>query len=308
MTGQLILKSQNALSDLNALPDLNYYINRVEADGGVIYDKNALIEAFQFIYINNISEDQCFSALSAAWGVKYDNVGTVSKLYNLFHEDGDLLLNTETSTAPKLDTTTFVFPTVYFSGSVNIFGVSKGKFSITKNMVYASAFSIPTTGSYGASVQFPRQVFLNKVGFNADVSPTKSLEDYMFSRELYIRDATTNNAPATWQDSIYAYGSKYILGGATNLYSKFKPISSYIGKDVVEVYNGGSLLVSNNVAAANIKQSHLENINYYFGLIYDNNLTRIRYAIGHLAEAWVLTDTTRDVAIALSNRIKSKYP
>ncbi|MFK7016074.1 hypothetical protein [Acinetobacter baumannii] len=307
MAGQLILKSQNALTDLNALPDLNYYINRVEADGGVIYDKNSLIAAFQFIYANNITEDQCFSALSPSWGVKYDNAATVSKLYNLYGEDGDLLLNTETSTAPKLDKTTYTFPTVYFSGSVNIFGVSKGKFNINQNIVHASAFAIPNSVSYGASVQFPRQVFLNKVGFEADTSPTKSLEDYMVSRELYIRDASTNNNPATWQDSVYGYGSRYILGGSTNLYAPFKALSTYVGKDTIDLYLNGSLLATNTVASANIKATQLQNVNFYFGLLYDNSLTRIRYVLGHLAESWVLLDSTRTVAIAISQRIQQKY-
>lgn len=50
MAGQIVLKSQNAIDNLADLPDINYYINRVKADGGVIYNMNALLDVFAFIY------------------------------------------------------------------------------------------------------------------------------------------------------------------------------------------------------------------------------------------------------------------
>ncbi|HDX6108876.1 TPA: hypothetical protein RP438_004157, partial [Acinetobacter baumannii] len=46
MAGQLVLKSQNAVDNIIDLPDINFYINRVVADGGIIYDTNALLDVF----------------------------------------------------------------------------------------------------------------------------------------------------------------------------------------------------------------------------------------------------------------------
>ncbi len=69
MAGQIVLKSQNAIDNLADLPDINYYINRVKADGGVIYNMNALLDVFAFIYSKNITDSEVFSAINPAWGL-----------------------------------------------------------------------------------------------------------------------------------------------------------------------------------------------------------------------------------------------
>lgn len=111
--GALVLKSRNALSE--GIPPLDYsvYKSRVESDGGYIVDEQRTIEALKFLKQNNISTSQVLLGTSAAWGVKTNDEGVLTKLYNLGDAAGDLeanvgaptllTLNTEHSTAPALE-------------------------------------------------------------------------------------------------------------------------------------------------------------------------------------------------------------
>lgn len=87
----LILKSNSVFVGDELVSGYSAYINRVTADGGVVFSKNSVVDALIFAMENNLNVSNCFSATSINWGYK-EVGGKVVKLYNLFNPTGDLIV------------------------------------------------------------------------------------------------------------------------------------------------------------------------------------------------------------------------
>ncbi|MDO7454514.1 hypothetical protein Q5X70_08225 [Acinetobacter baumannii] len=304
MGQQLVFKSKNALTDLTAIPDFVSYKSRVESDGGVIYDQQAVLDVLQFIFQNSIPEIDILSATSAAWGVKFDPVTKViTKLYNLFNPAGDIIIQNGTMNAIH---TTEVDgkPSLYAGGSSTLYGYSSGKFAIA-NPIAHTIHHVPARSGYGASaLLFPLQTLFNKEGFDASTDPAKVSTDYVAVDQRLTRNATTNNDPNTWNESHRFWGASVGVDGNLNgsrigYASNSLPTGTFIYKDGAQS--------NSNSTAPNIKSTQQADQRLYLMSNFTAAGVRGNYYLGYIFENWLLNNGTDSIAKALSIRAKTKY-
>lgn len=307
MGQQLVFKSKNALTDLTGLPDFISYKSRVEADGGVIYDTQATLEAFIFIYKNNISDGNILSATSASWGVKFDAATKViTKLYNLFSEAGDIVMQ-GSSLKAVLSTEIDNKPALYAGGSSTLFGVSLGVFNNIKNLTLHTIHHIPVLDNYGAGAgtTFPITHILDKAGFDVSTDSGKLTSLFSSAYQYMTRDTITQNDPNLWKEAHRSFRGSVGVNG--NLYSSKVGYASIV-KDVgFDIYKDGSVSnYSNETSTGDTKQRNNQKI-YFLTQFQPNGLQQSYYYVGYIFENWVLNNSTADIAKALSIRAKTKY-
>lgn len=307
MGQQLVFKSKNALSDLTGLPDFISYKSRVEADGGVIYDTQATLEAFMFIYQNNINEGDVLSATSVSWGVKYDaTTKVITKLYNLFSGAGDIVIQNGTIKA-TLSTAIDNKPSLYAGGSNSLFGTSSGVFNNIQNLTLHTIYHIPVLASYGAGADtlFPIQQLVNKSEFDASTDSAKIISNYTSASHRLLRDSTSQNDPLLWRESHKSYSG--VVGVDGNLYTSKVGYASIVKNTGFDVYKDGVVSnFSNNAAVGTAAQKNNQRL-YFLTHLINNGSQVSSYFIGHIFENWVLNNSTADIAKVLSLRAKTKY-
>ncbi|MEI1686990.1 hypothetical protein V8P55_01735 [Acinetobacter baumannii] len=304
MGQQLVFKSKNVLTDLTAIPDFVSYKSRVESDGGVIYDQQAVLEALQFIFQNNIPEVDVLSATSAAWGVKFDPITKViSKLYNLFNPAGDIIIQNGTMNA--LHTTEVDGkPSLYAGGSSTLYGYSTGKFTVLNPLVH-TIHQVPVRSGYGASaLLFPLQTLFNKEGYDASTDSTKVSTDYIAVDQRLTRNSATNNDPNTWNESHRYWGASVGVDG--NLNGNKIGYSSIGLATGVNIYKDGALSNSSSVVPT-IKATQKSDQRLYFMSNFTAAGVRGNYYLGYIFENWLINNGTESIAKALSLRAKTKY-
>lgn len=307
MGQQLVFKSKNALSDLTGLPDFISYKSRVEADGGVIYDTQATLEAFMFIYQNNINEGDVLSATSVSWGVKYDaTTKVITKLYNLFSVTGDIVIQGGALKA-TLSTEIDNKPSLYAGGSSSIFGTSSGVFNNIQNLTLHTIYHIPVLASYGTVTDtlFPIQQLINKSEFDASTDSAKITANYTSAYHRMLRDSTSQNNPLLWRESHKSYGG--VVGVDGNLYTSKVGYASIVKNTGFDVYKDGVVTnFSNATAAGTAVQKNNQRL-YFLTHFSNNGSQALTYFLGYIFENWVLNNSTADIAKALSLRAKTKY-
>ncbi|MDC5023915.1 hypothetical protein OHW20_02480 [Acinetobacter baumannii] len=308
MAGQLVLKSQNAVDNIIDLPDINFYINRVVADGGIIYDMNALLDVFSFIYANGISEGEVFSAVNPAWGIKYD-AGTknVTKLYSLFDPVGDLEVKA-TSLPIKLDTTTYPFPSVYLGGSNGTYLKSLGLASNVENVGSAYAIVIPSLNDYGigAGTAFPVNVLWSAKNYG-ETGGGGSVTPYVAYSNIVQRPDTSNNTPAQWWQVYTAFGGTGTLGSSgSTLYQSARPFGAFFGPNNGKLFNNGTQLLTDSTVTVGPNQKN--NLELRLGgTVTNGGIAGSSYLLGSVIENWAMVNTSEEHMSAISKRINDKY-
>lgn len=297
MGQQLVFKSKNALSDLTGLPDFISYKSRVEADGGIIVNEQATIDAFMFIYQKGINEASVFSATNPSWGIKVAN-GLVSKMYSLFGDSGDMIANIS-DTLPRFDTSLAV-PTVYFVGSVRTYFKSKGVFN-SGIAASLSSIKVPVLSSYGT---IPPQFFPVSMLINPVIPSGETIIRPLHATQLF-RGNTTDNNPFNW--SKRATSTAGVVGSTA--------LSPYThGTNICAVSDGSTLKqIQSGLALGTLADNTLNiptrstNNSAYFGHAFGSDgVESSAYFLGHLAEHWVLV---KDVSAAadISIRLDALY-
>jgi len=302
MSGQLVLKSQNAVSDISDLPDIQYYIARVEADGGVINNRSELLEAFAFFYSSGVGSDKVVSATNPSWGIKKTEAGVVTKLYSLFGVIGDIVFATSGTIKPLYDTTNN-FPSVYFGGSVSCYGKLSGVFNVQSSVAIVTVNAVPTGVPYGESVTMPIGIIWSEKNYVADGA--SSTADYITVSRAIFRSAPTNTDPSTWWNSVAQ--SALTIGNfsvAPNV--KAKPIAAHLsvtsGLDIV-TENGA---VANRAASAN-NTRRLSDLTFLLGVSVSASGAASGAAVSHFFENWVVRDITIAQTQIFTKRVSTKY-
>lgn len=305
MSGQLVLKSQNAVDNIIDLPDINFYINRVVDDGGIIYDMNALLDVFSFIYANGISESEVFSVVNPAWGIKYDkNSGKVLKLYSIFNESGDMIVTNGTIPA-KLNSDLTV-PSVYFGGTMTTYMYSVGTVSDVDAFGAATAYLVPQLASYGSSTTFALGLLYSKIDHDAN-SQSGAASPYTAAAWTLSRPNSTNTTLTSWTNFASAWGATGSVGSnAITGYESAKPLSIYADSAGLKAFNNG-VLVTSDITVTQL-QTQKNNLGFWFGSsITANGDQASSYFIGHFFENWVLVNTDSEKLTKISERINDKY-
>ncbi|MBU0426226.1 hypothetical protein [Acinetobacter baumannii] len=307
MAGQIVLKSQNAIDNLADLPDINYYINRVKADGGVIYNMNALLDVFAFIYSKNITDSEVFSAINPAWGVKYDPAtGNISKLYSLFDPAGDLKAFGG-SLPIKLQNDLGV-PSAYLGGSQNTYLKAAGTVSGVETIGYATAAVIPQLSNYGAGAgtNFPLGLLWSREAHDA-ADPVGSVTPYVAASWYVGRPDTSNITLSQWTEYFSVFSSTGSAGSnALTGYENAKPLSAFADTGGLRVYkNGLQVLFDSTVTQTPIHKDKLELL--IGATVTGTGAPATTYFLGHFIENWVLVNTASEKMIEISKRINDKY-
>lgn len=306
----LVLKSKNSLAAGVAFPDFAEYKRRVLADGGFIYDEQAVIDAMLFSYANNIRG--VFSATSARWGVKLDGLGKPAKFYSLFNPLGDVEAVSLGSGHVAYDESTFAFPVLNLTNPLtSVLGAFKSK--VINGVNNAGTCLIARTPSVGGG-------YGNRLGFTVgalqdqiQVSPNPSEidKDRVFTSTTFARANSTDNNPENWWSifgSNNANGEVSTSGLLTGM-GVWQHTSSFNDNTGLYVYNNGSLLASDNSVTAPV---YKDNMAFEIGRVRSTNNTTGALAYtnsfyGFVAEAWCLVNTSKESMLALSLRASQQY-
>lgn len=303
MSGQLVLKSQNAVTDISALPDIQYYINRVLNDGGEIISEAELLEAFAFIYSSGLTSDHVVSATNPSWGIKKTSDGVVEKLYNLFDPVGDILFNASGAVKPRYDTTKN-FPSVYFGGSTTCYGKLAGLFDVTKSIATVTVNAIPFGVAYGTQLAMPVSLVWSEKNLKDDGATSTS--GYITMGRSIARPTTTNTNPAEWFNSITLEGLA-IGNASTAPNAQAKPIAAYYdpatGLDILGTT--GSVAHS---APASINTRRLTNLTFNLGVSANAGGTALAgNIVSHFFENWILRDVSINNTLLFTQRVNNKF-
>ena len=296
----LVLKSKNALDESVEPLDFTIYKQRVLADGGFIANEQAVKNAFQFCYQNNLTAAEVFSATSANWGVKLSGAKP-KKLYTLFGEAGDIDVTVGTPNSINYDTTSFSFPTIELKGS-SINGLkTKGVVSNVRSsgvFVIAKAPLLATGATYGSASGFAL----------ADLSDLSNSEsggvslDKRMNVLFYSRQNNTETAES-WTYSAYGYGLQgqiLTTEGLKNALA-WNKAATYLQANLMELINNGAVYLNDTSV---IEKQYINNLSFNIGRAKSSDVNT-NYAsplYGHVAEAWCLVNTTSNKMQALSTR------
>ena len=303
MSGQLVLKSQNAVTDISALPDIQYYINRVLSDGGEIVNEAELLEAFAFIYTSGLTSDHVVSATNPSWGIKKTSDGIVEKLYNLFDPVGDILFATSGTIKPRYNTTKN-FPSVYFGGGTECRGKLAGLFDVTKSIATVTVNAIPFNVTYGTQLIMPVTLVWSEKNFKDDGVTSPS--DYITIGRTIMRPNITNTNPSEWWNSV-AVGGLAIGSTNTAINEQAKPIAAYYnpatGLDILGPM--GSVAHS---GPANINTRRLTNLTFNLGVSINGEGSAFAgNIVSHFFENWILRDVSIENTLLFTQRVNTKY-
>lgn len=297
MGQQLVLKSKNVLTDLTGLPDYAAYKNRVEADGGIIVDEQSTLNAFLFIYQNNINEGDVFTAVNPAWGIKTSGTSVV-RLYSLFGEQGDMVSGVG-GTSPTLSSVNGV-PAVYLGGSNKTYLKSSGRFSSGVAASFA-AIRIPVLASYGPGMTTTVPVSML---VNPNLTPGETAIKTL-SISALARPSTANNNPLEW--SFKSFGGAAILGDPTTTpYQHGSNVGTISDGSKLSLMIDGSVIAS---AADVTTTDPLRNtdVQAFLGKTFTaNGSDSPTYFLGNIAEYWVLINNV-SASSAISSRLNSLY-
>lgn len=303
MSGQLVLKSQNAVTDISALPDIQYYINRVLSDGGEIVNEAELLEAFAFIYTSGLTSDHVVSATNPSWGIKKTSDGIVEKLYNLFDPVGDILFATSGTIKPRYNTTK-KYPSVYFGGSTGCYGKLASLFDVTKSIATVTVNATPLDAAYGTALSMPVSLVWSEKNLKDDGAI--STNDYITMGRSINRPTTTNTNPAEWFNSVTLGG---LVVGSTNtaINEQAKPIAAYYnpatGLDIL----GPMGSVAHSVPA-NINTRRLTNLTFNLGVSVNAEGSALAgNIVSHFFENWILRDVSIENTLLFTQRVNNKF-
>lgn len=297
----LVLKSKNALDGNVESLDFTIYKQRVLADGGFIANEQAVKNAFQFCYQNNLTSAEVFSATSANWGVKLSG-GKPKKLYTLFGEAGDIDVTIGTPNNINYDTTSFAFPTIELKAASTNVLKTKGVANNVKSsgiFVIAKAPLLSTGASYGTSGAFT-------LGELSELSDSASAAETIDKRmnALYYRRLTNTDVANAWHYLSYGYGlqgtiiTDNVLVNATT----WSKAATYLQPGLMEFLNNGTL-VGNNTTVK--EKKWINNLHFNVGVSRDPAKAPLVWSsplYAHVAEAWCLVNTTSDKMKILSTR------
>lgn len=302
MSRQLVLKSQNAVSDFSTLPDVQYYVDRVIAEGGTIGNTVELHEAFTFIFQNSISADKVVSATNPAWGIKKNAEGVVLKLYSLFDPAGDIVFNTSGSIKPRFNET-HNFTSVYFGGSSSCYGKLAGIFDIEDSLATVTVNAIPVGVPYGTQLAMPVSLVWSEKEFR-DASASSPSNYLALSRSI-LRPTTTNTNPAEWFNSIaVSTSSAGSLASAVN--QPAKPIAAYMSLSTgLDILNDFGSVAHSALPANNADRT--KNLTFQLGVSLDGTGNLSGNIVSHFFENWVLRDVSINETVLFTQRVNEKY-
>lgn len=157
----LVLKSDSKFTGSEIVKGYTDYLNRVEADGGSIFSKTAIIEALLFCSKYNINESNMFSATSINWGYKEVD-GNIVKLYSLFNPDGDIQAVSGTFTVDESSGKRGLYRSYTIDHELSTVGRTKSldlsmSIAIKEDTIYDSAFLAGMTSDpYNAAYMYMR--------------------------------------------------------------------------------------------------------------------------------------------------------
>lgn len=297
----LVLKSKNALDENVESLDFTIYKQRVLADGGFIANEQAVKNAFEFCYQNNLTSAEVFSATSANWGLKLSG-GKPKKLYTLFGEAGDIEVTVGTPNSINYDTTSFAFPVIELKGASANGLKTKGVANNVKSsgiFVIAKAPLLTTGSGYG-------NLNLFTLGDLSDLSDSVSAGETIDKRmnTLFYRRLTTGDIANVWHYLAHGYGTQgtiltdNILGNATS----WSKAATYLQPGLMELLNNGTLVMNDTTVN---EKTWINNLHFSIGRSRNPALAQMDWTsplYGHVAEAWCLVNTTSNKMKALSMR------
>ncbi|WP_075167486.1 hypothetical protein [Acinetobacter indicus] len=297
----LVLKSKNALDENVESLDFTIYKQRVLADGGFIANEQAVKDAFEFCYQNNLTAAEVFSATSANWGVKLSG-GKPKKLYTLFGEAGDIDVTVGTPNNINYDTTSFAFPTIELKAASTNVLKTKGVANNVKSsgiFVLAKAPLLSTGASYGVPNAFT-------LGELSELSDSASAAETVDKRmnALYYRRLTNTDVANAWHYLSYGYGlqgtiiTDNVLVNAT----AWSKVATYLQPGLMEFLNNGNLVRNNTTVK---EKTWINNLHFNVGVSRNPAEAPLGWAsplYAHVAEAWCLINTTSNKMKVLSMR------
>lgn len=297
----LVLKSKNALDESVEALDFTMYKQRVLADGGFIANEQAVKNAFQFCYQNNLTAAEVFSATSANWGVKLAG-GKPKKLYTLFGEAGDIDVTVGAPNNINYDTASFAFPTIELKASSTNGLMTKGVANNVKSsgvFVLAKAPLLATGASYGSSNAFA-------LGELADLSNSVSAAETVDKRmnSLVYRRLTTEAVANVWHYLGQGYGlqGSIVTDNVLSNASIWSKVATYLQPGLMELLNNGNLVLNDTTVN---EKTWINNLHFSIGRTRNPGLVSLEWLnplYGHVAEAWCLINTTSAHMKALSTR------
>ena len=302
MAGQLVLKSQNAVSDIIGLLDIQYYIDRVTQDGGVINNTAELLEAFSFIYASGISLDKIVSATNPMWGIKKNASNVVSKLYSLFDPAGDIDFATSGTIKPMYDVTN-KFPSVYFGGSESCYGKLFGLFNATASVSTVTVNAIPVGVAYGSLLSFPVSLVWSESNFRADAATSPA--NYLTLARSIIKPSTTDVNSATWWNTV-AVSTSNVGSATTAINASAKPIAAYMSTQTgLDILSHAGSVAHGSIPPDNSKR--LTNLTFQLGISVNGSGVLTGNIVSHFFENWVFRDTSITETLLITQRVNNKY-
>lgn len=219
----LILKTNTQFNG-TLFPNMQAYIDRVIADGGIIKNMSLLQDAFLFLRVSGLDATKLFTFNSVNWGVKVVS-GNVTKLYSLMGASGDL--------TPKVNTDTF--PLVEDTNGVSHFSSIGNSGFTTSNLI--------TTKGFGVFVAYKKNATSNRS--NALVAEIKSATSnlvglnffYAHNTGLYTINSYAGGTTAFATPSTGVGGIVSVLGGHRNFVN-----GAQVGESVYGTTTAGSFV------------------------------------------------------------------
>ena len=296
---QLVLRSKNALASNVQSLDYVVYENRVLSDGGIIINEAATKAVFDFIFQNQLTSKEVFSATSASWGVKLSG-GKPVKLYSLFDSTGDIIINIGASSAIDFNQTTHVVPTIELKASLLNSLNTLGKTGVVTNAGIFTLSFVPMLGvgtAYGSGVNFV-------LGELSEVSDASNTSDSLKKRYLLnqFSRSTTADLPTNWVLNGQSYGNTGLISLPAQNVTEQNALSVFADVNSLTMFKNGSQIGQDTSVTPTDFNSNLQ---FNIGRGRAVSSSEMKYAnslYAHIAEAWCLVNTTSDKMKVLSTR------
>ncbi|SDV49067.1 hypothetical protein [Chitinasiproducens palmae] len=275
--------------------DPNYYKKRVLADGGMIVDQAALDAALSWLHALKLSIFDCW-AVSAAWGVKKNDDGTLVKVYSL--DGNDFIPKVTTGNLPVLDTSGD-FPVLRRRAAAA--GTTASGLLVSQtlaSLVSDNDFTFAAMQATEAGDNFPMGCGPALVAGSSTVITGVPLSLAVYNNDVAHTYAAAgiNNAAGT--GAVQLNNAKYAdyMPQVTHVNYKTSTMKYWAGTD-------GPYATSNG--AAGLYDFRKKRFNM-FCLAYNNGTADYALATkGACREQWLIRRSSESIALALLSRMRS---